>query len=210
MLLLAFFTIWCFLISFSPTLDLGNEVITTTNDTIENGGTFTNVTDSSVDIAVTVSKNNSGANFGLYYLSTLALLLNIFYFFYIEFKQLIKSGKEYFSSLYNFADLVSYSLCFLVVVLYFSSISNDVTRPIASITLIILWIKMFYFLRVFDTTARLIRMIFEIVKDMGNFMIVLVIGIFAFTCGFYVLQQGVGDMAEYLKEDGNSLPGDYF
>ncbi len=53
-------------------------------------------------------------------------------------------------------------------------------------------------------------MIFEIVKDMSNFMIVLVIGIFAFTCGFYVLQQGVGDMAEYLKEDGNSLPGDYF
>ncbi len=86
MLLLAFFTIWCFLISFSPTVDLGNEVITTTNDTIENGGTFTNVTDSSVDIAVVVSKNNSGSNFGLYYLSTLALLLNIFYFFYIEFK----------------------------------------------------------------------------------------------------------------------------
>ena len=118
-----------------------------------------------------------------------------------------KSG--YFNSIYNIADLVSYSLCFLVVILHFSLISNDVTRPIASITLIILWIKMFYFLRVFDTTARLIRMIFEIVKDMGNFMIVLVIGIFAFTCGFYVLQQGVGDMASYV-EGGGSLPGDYF
>ena len=40
-------------------------------------------------------------------------------------------------------------------------------------------------------------------------MIVLVIGIFAFTCGFYVLQQGVGDMANYV-EGGGSLPGDYF
>jgi len=46
-------------------------------------------------------------------------------------------------------------------------------RPICSICVIVLWIKFFYFLRVFDATSNLIRMIISIVSEMKNFLLVL-------------------------------------
>ena len=52
-------------------------------------------------------------------------------------------------------------------------------------------------------------MIFKIVKGMCNFMILFIIGIFAFKCGFYVPQQRVHDMPDYI-DGGETLPGDYF
>lgn len=64
---------------------------------------------------------------------------------------------------------------------------------------------MFYFLRVFETTSRLIRMIIEIVNDMQNFLIVLVIGIIGFSGGFYILQQGSEGWV--TGESQNLLPG---
>jgi len=63
-------------------------------------------------------------------------------------------------------------------------------RAITSLCVIILWIKFFYFLRIFDQTATLIRMIVEIVNDMKNFLIVLIVAIIGFSQGYYVLQQG--------------------
>ena len=47
-------------------------------------------------------------------------MINIFYFFFIEFWQMYKKPEDYFDSVYNFADLISYSLCFFVVILYIS------------------------------------------------------------------------------------------
>ena len=47
-------------------------------------------------------------------------MINIFYFFFIEFWQMYKKPEDYFDSVYNFADLISYSLCFIVVILYIS------------------------------------------------------------------------------------------
>jgi hypothetical protein len=109
------------------------------------------------------------------------------YFLWVEAKQM-SDPAEYFTSFWNISDLISYSLCLVVVA--FDRLPfdlNDINRPIASICLIILWIKCFYFLRVFESTSRLIRMIIEIVNDMKNFLMVLVIGIFGFSGGFYIL-----------------------
>ena len=73
----------------------------------------------------------------------------------------------------------------------FIGIPSVYERPIACLGLIILWIKMFYFMRVYDSTSQLIRMIIEIVIDMGNFLKVLLIGIIGFTGGLYIMQQGL-------------------
>ena len=75
----------------------------------------------------------------------------------------------------------------MVIIFERTGVNNSINRPIASICLLILWIKLFYFLRVFESTSRLIRMIIEIVNDMKNFLIVLLIGIVGFSSGFYVL-----------------------
>lgn len=113
------------------------------------------------------------------------------YFFYVEIIQFIKDPSDYFKSFWNFSDLFSYTLCLLVVIFdRIPSVPASVNRPIASVCLIILWIKLFYFLRVFESTSRLIRMIIEIVNDMKNFLMVLTIGIIGFSGGFYILSQG--------------------
>mgnify|MGYP001578288496 CR=1 FL=1 len=86
-------------------------------------------------------------------------------------------------------DLINYILCSTVIIMDIANANIDAIRPIAAMGVIILWIKLFYFLRVFETTSRLIRMIMEIVNDMKNFLIVLVIGILGFANGFYIISQ---------------------
>ncbi len=95
----------------------------------------------------------------------------------------------------------------IIVVFSTSTIPSYVVRPIASLCLIVLWGKMFYFLRLFETTSDFIRMIIEIVRGMMNFLIVLSFAIIAFASSFYVLQQGVPIPDEGAKVE-YSLPGE--
>lgn len=77
--------------------------------------------------------------------------------------------------------------------------------------LIILWIKLFYFLRVYDSTSQLIRMIIEIVNDMKNYLIVLTIGIVGFTGGLFIMQQGLDGLLDETNEkewENNRFVGD--
>ena len=76
-------------------------------------------------------------------------------------------------------------------------------RPIASSTLIIVWVKLFYYLRAYDSTSQLIRMIIEIVKDIRYFLFVLLIGIFGFAGGFYILQFGLASVEKDNDPDGH-------
>jgi hypothetical protein len=78
---------------------------------------------------------------------------------------------------------------------------QSILRPVASSTLIIVWIKLFYFLRAYDSTSKLIRMIIEICKDIRYFLLVLFIGIFGFAGGFYILQFGLSS----LQKDKDSI-----
>lgn len=124
----------------------------------------------------------------LFYWSNMVLLFaTLCYFFFIEGKQLLKNPGEYFTSFWNLADLLNYSLCMIVLIADLSDFDKKVKRPVAAMCLIVLWVKMFYFLRVFDSTSKLIRMIIEIVNDMKTFLIVLMIGVLGFTGGLYIL-----------------------
>ena len=80
--------------------------------------------------------------------------LIIVYFLYREFKQFTIEASQYFSSIWNFSDIISYSLCGVVIFLdLYGSEQKNKLRPVASITLIILWIKMFYYLRAYESTS---------------------------------------------------------
>lgn len=100
---------------------------------------------------------------------------------------MLKAPKDYFSSFWNLADLLNYSLCMATLLFDTFDMSRHVLRPVAALCLIVLWIKMFYFLRVFDSTSKLIRMIIEIVNDMTTFLIVLLIGVLGFAGGLFIL-----------------------
>jgi hypothetical protein len=119
------------------------------------------------------------------------LMTNILYFLTIEFRQAKTNLSDYLSNFWNMTDLISYSFCLMSVIFEMLDFPKFITRPIVATSVIILWIKLFYFLRVYDSTSQLIRMIIEIVKDMKYFMFVLLIGIIGFTGGLYVLQKGI-------------------
>lgn len=63
-----------------------------------------------------------------------------------------------------------------------------------------MWVKLFYYMRAYDSTSQLIRMIIETVKDIRYFLFVLLIGIFGFAGGFYILQFGLAN----LQKDSDS------
>jgi Ion transport protein len=81
------------------------------------------------------------------------LLTNILYFLTIEYRQARVSIKEYLSSFWNLTDLISYSLCAISVLFEMFDFNKHINRPIVATTVIILWIKLFYFLRVYDSTS---------------------------------------------------------
>ena len=60
-------------------------------------------------------------------------------------------------------------------------------RVVGSIAIFLLWVKFFYFLRIFEPTSAFIRMITQIIVDMGVFAGIYLLAIFAFANAWFVL-----------------------
>jgi hypothetical protein len=60
-------------------------------------------------------------------------------------------------------------------------------RSVRSIAVLIMWWKFFYFLRIFDATAPLIRILFQIAEEMAAFTFVLFLTVIAFANAFIIL-----------------------
>jgi len=71
----------------------------------------------------------------------------------------------------------------------FSGASFEDTNRVAAISVLVLYFKLFYFLRIFYSTAYLVRMIIEIMWDMKVFVGVLMIATAAFGNAFYILDR---------------------
>lgn len=65
-----------------------------------------------------------------------------------------------------------------------------------------LWVQMFFWLRLFDRTARYIDLIIETVKDIGIFTLILLLLLILFATGVYMVQLNrmhyAVDESEYL------------
>ena len=114
------------------------------------------------------------------------LLFNV-YWIYVEITQMIFHKIGYFKSFWNLLDLTSVIMNVAVIIMEFSSASFANINRVSSVTVLILYFKVFYFLRIFFETGYLVRMIIEIVIDMKNFVIVLLIAVMAFANSYYIL-----------------------
>ena len=56
-----------------------------------------------------------------------------------------------------------------------------------SVAALCMWLKFIYFLRCTESTGWMVRMIVEVVQDMGSFMLLYAITIIAFADAFYSL-----------------------
>lgn len=109
----------------------------------------------------------------------------------------------YFNSealVWNIIDFAS-SICVIIFTLadFADTASLKFQREIASISMFLLWVKFFYFLRIFSPTSAFIRMITEIIKDMGVFSAIYLLAVFAFANAYFLLDGGVN--AEILEKD---------
>lgn len=101
-----------------------------------------------------------------------------------------KSGKKYFkstSSVWGLLDLLTFALVLLFTLNDFLGGPVSRGRVVGSFAIFLLWIKFFYFLRIFAPTAAFIRMITEVIKDMSIFTLIFILGVITFANTFFML-----------------------
>ena len=97
---------------------------------------------------------------------------------------------DYFLDIWNFNDLLSVFAAFMITIcmlLLDSTTDGSFISVVGAFTVTALYLKFFYFLRIFDRTAPYIRMIIQISSDIKYFIFILLIAIIGFGNGFYIL-----------------------
>lgn len=116
------------------------------------------------------------------------------YFFYIEMKKFKMYPKLYLSDYSNWLDLCSQmlSLSFFIVLDY-TIILDEIIVPVTKLRIwggaacMLMWIRMFQWMRLFEQTAHFITLLSQVLKDLRTFNCMWMIVIGAFGNFFYVI-----------------------
>ena len=111
----------------------------------------------------------------------------IIFFFTMEARQIKKLKLQYFLSVWNILDMSSLCFNMALVIMDWAGRPIENLRPVSAFAILLMWWKFFYYLRLFDSTAALVRMLLQIGSDMTTFTFVLFIAICAFTNSFFIL-----------------------
>lgn len=96
------------------------------------------------------------------------------------------AGKYYLKVLWNFLEL--FKIVLVYIYLGYAVFSNDEeTRDeiLLPFSIVITWIRGFGYLRLFKNTRYLMRLILEVIKDMGPFVVILLSSVLTFGVIFY-------------------------
>ena len=106
------------------------------------------------------------------------------YFLQNEVLQLIADGMNYLKSPWNYIDIIPPCMNIAVIT---TNIANEyialeatTLHVILAVACFFMWMKLLYFLRIFESTGYLISMIIEVISDMKTFFLILAITIVAF------------------------------
>ena len=123
-------------------------------------------------------------------------------FVILELIQIRNSGLGYFFDVWNLVDVLSLGLnAFYVYCEITNVISHQDLQLVASVATLLLWFKLFYWMRLFKPFSAFIRMITEIIKDIQVFMVMLIIALMSFANVIFILnlnreENGCGDSEE--------------
>jgi hypothetical protein len=115
-------------------------------------------------------------------------------FLLLELIQMRNKGLRYFTDAWNIMDF-----CSLVINAFYigGEVTNEISHHnlqiIGSVAVFIMWIKLFYWMRLFKPFSAFIRMITEIMKDIQVFFVMLIIAIGAFANIIFILNINRGD-----------------
>ena len=126
---------------------------------------------------------------------SIILLCFCVYFISFEIKQFTVQKRDYMTSIWNYIDMIApIGIIILQIIqfmeLYDYEINEDFNRCVLSISTFFMWVKLFYAMRIFKKYGYLIRMIIEVMFDMGVFLLLLLVTTFAFGDSFLRLSYG--------------------
>ncbi|CAI2364011.1 unnamed protein product [Moneuplotes crassus] len=134
----------------------------------------------------------NGEGFGLACsISVIIILLFLIKEAYYEIRQMMYHKLNYFYSFWNIIDLCSMMLNLIICISQFAGLADKDMNLIMSIAVIVMYLKLFYFGRIFLATASLVSMVIEITKDMKYFLMVFMISVAGFGHCYMILQNNL-------------------
>lgn len=136
------------------------------------------------------AKDNEGFHNTVYiYKFIVQILLLIFsiHTFYVEFKQITFHREAYLHSFWNILDLTVVVMAPIIVIMDLVDFDNTKIRHLMAFCNLTFYLRFFYFLRIFDSSAHLVRTIIEITYDIRNFLFVFMVGVIGFGASFFIL-----------------------
>ena len=114
-------------------------------------------------------------------------LLSIIYQGFYEAKQIWYNRLYYFMSFWNLVDLISLLLNFTVCISDLAGIEDVRFVPLSAVAVLFMYLKLFYFGRIFIMTAAMVRMVIAIIYDMRYFLMVFLLACAGFGNCFFIL-----------------------
>ncbi|CDW82835.1 wd-40 repeat protein [Stylonychia lemnae] len=117
------------------------------------------------------------------------------YFLFNEMRQVYNLGLQYLYSVWNYIDILAPAGVAILHGIQFAEfkqieINQDFNRCVLAISTFLMWLKFLSTLRIFKSTGYLIRMIVQVIYDMGIFLFVLLITVAAFGDSFLRIAWG--------------------
>jgi len=143
------------------------------------------------------------------------LLVLVAYNIYIEVRQMIYYKVKYFTTFWNLIDLTSLIMNAFVLIADLSKLNLTKFVPVLACAVLLMWLKLVYFGRMFLSTAWMVRMIFAVIYDLGYFLFVFGLMVLAFSNSFFVISRNNspqftgGDMGEAFKYTYRTAIGDF-
>lgn len=106
---------------------------------------------------------------------------------WIEIRQMLFHKALYFRSFWNLIDFFAIAAVIVVLIMDFFQVDPQETRPVIAMMFLCQYAKFFYFLRIFDKSAPLVRAIIQIVVDCLQFLIIFSLGVVCFAVIFWIL-----------------------
>lgn len=94
---------------------------------------------------------------------------------------------KYYLSDWNVLDMLGNLTLLGVCLLDYFQQSPDLVRPLMAFNLLVFYFRLFYYFRLFKTTAPLVKAIIQISADAAIFIFVFMIGVFGFAMAFWIV-----------------------
>ena len=135
------------------------------------------------------------------------------YFLHNEYWQLkyCSSTWIYFTSIWNYIDLIPIVMVFAAIFISFLSSLNkqqeylQCERYVNAVASFFIWFKLLYFFRIFRVYGHLIKTIIQVLIDMKVFVVILLMSLLAFSGTFFILAQNNEGDDIYAKSYIQSL-----